>query len=83
MIIKIEELREATDWQVPIFVKMGATRVYDDVKLAAKAGADVVVIDGMGYDLLCRRAAGGEMHGRLRGHDVAMSSRLGRGRRVW
>ena len=27
MIIKIEELREATDWQVPIFVKIGATRV--------------------------------------------------------
>ncbi len=47
MIIKIEELREATDWEVPIFVKMGATRVYDDVKLAAKAGADVVVVDGM------------------------------------
>ncbi len=47
MIIKIEELREATDWQVPIFVKMGAARVYDDVKLAAKAGADVVVVDGM------------------------------------
>jgi glutamate synthase domain-containing protein 2 len=47
MIIKIEELREATDWKVPIFVKLGAARVYDDVKLAAKAGADVVVIDGM------------------------------------
>ena len=47
MIIKIEELREATDWQVPIFVKLGASRVYDDVKLAAKAGADVVVVDGM------------------------------------
>ena len=47
MITKIEELREATDWQVPIFVKMGAARVYDDVKLAAKAGADVVVVDGM------------------------------------
>lgn len=47
MVIKIEELREATDWQVPIFVKMGASRVYDDVKLAAKAGADVVVVDGM------------------------------------
>lgn len=47
MIIKIEELREATDWQVPIFVKMGATRVFDDVRLAAKAGADVIVIDGM------------------------------------
>jgi glutamate synthase domain-containing protein 2 len=47
MIIKIEELREATDWQVPIFVKIGATRVFDDVKLAAKCGADVVVVDGM------------------------------------
>src|SRR5215813_9041702 len=47
MVLKIEELREATDWRVPIFVKMGASRVYDDVKLAAKAGADVVVIDGM------------------------------------
>ena len=47
MTIKIEELREATDWRVPIFVKLGASRVYDDVKLAAKAGADVVVVDGM------------------------------------
>jgi glutamate synthase domain-containing protein 2 len=47
MIIKIEELREATDWQVPIFVKLGAARVFDDVRLAAKAGADVVVVDGM------------------------------------
>src|SRR5947209_10062765 len=47
MIIKIEELREATDWKVPIFVKLGASRVYDDVKLAAKAGADVVVVDGL------------------------------------
>ena len=28
LIIKIEELREATDWQVPIFVKLGATRVF-------------------------------------------------------
>ncbi len=47
MVIKIEELREATDWRVPIFVKMGASRVFDDVRLAAKAGADVVVVDGM------------------------------------
>lgn len=45
--IKINELREITDWQVPIYVKMGATRVREDVKLAVKAGADVVVIDGM------------------------------------
>ncbi len=47
MVIKVQELREATDGQVPIFVKMGATRVYDDVKLAAKAGADVIVVDGL------------------------------------
>jgi glutamate synthase domain-containing protein 2 len=45
--LKIEEVREATDWQIPIYVKMGASRVADDVKLAVKAGADVLVIDGM------------------------------------
>ncbi len=45
--IKIEELREATQWQVPIYVKIGATRVSNDVKLAVAAGADVVVVDGM------------------------------------
>ena len=45
--IKIIELREITDWQVPIFVKIGATRVFNDVKLAVHSGADVVVVDGM------------------------------------
>jgi glutamate synthase domain-containing protein 2 len=45
--LKIEEVREATDWEIPIYVKMGASRVADDVKLAVKAGADVLVIDGM------------------------------------
>src|ERR687894_219563 len=45
--IKIEELREITDWEIPIYVKIGATRVENDVKLAVKAGADVVVVDGM------------------------------------
>ena len=45
--IKIQELREITDWQVPIFIKVGASRTYYDVKLAVKAGADVVVVDGM------------------------------------
>jgi len=45
--LKIEEIREATEWKVPIYVKMGASRVGDDVKLAVKAGADVLVIDGM------------------------------------
>ena len=45
--VKIEQLREATDWRVPIHVKLGACRVDDDVKLAAKAGADAIVIDSM------------------------------------
>jgi glutamate synthase domain-containing protein 2 len=45
--IKIRELREITDWEKPIYVKVGATRVFHDVKLAVHAGADVVVVDGM------------------------------------
>ncbi len=43
--MKIEELREATDWRVPIAVKIAAGRVEDDVKIVAKAGADIVVVD--------------------------------------
>ena len=45
--IKIQELREATDWEIPVYVKIGASRVFNDVKLAVKAGADVIVLDGM------------------------------------
>ncbi len=45
--IKIAELREITDWEKPIYVKIGATRPYFDVALVVKAGADVVVLDGM------------------------------------
>jgi methylamine---glutamate N-methyltransferase subunit C len=45
--IKIEELREITDWEKPIYVKIGATRTKYDVALAVKAGADVIVLDGM------------------------------------
>ena len=45
--IKIAELREITDWEKPVYVKIGATRTYYDVKLAIKAGADVIVLDGM------------------------------------
>jgi glutamate synthase domain-containing protein 2 len=47
LVIKIRELREITDWEKPIYVKIGATRTFNDVKLAAIAGADVVVVDGM------------------------------------
>ena len=45
--IKIEELREITGWRVPVFVKIGASRPYYDTMLAIKAGADVIVLDGM------------------------------------
>ena len=45
--IKIQELREITDWEKPIYVKVGASRPYYDTALAVKAGADVVVLDGM------------------------------------
>src|SRR6188472_3692502 len=45
--IKIGELREITDWEKPIFIKIGASRTYYDVALAVKAGADVIVLDGM------------------------------------
>lgn len=45
--IKIRELREITDWEKPVYVKVGASRTYYDVKLAVHAGADVVVVDGM------------------------------------
>src|SRR5499427_9332713 len=45
--IKIEELREITDWRIPIYAKIGASRTYYDVALAVKAGADAIVLDGM------------------------------------
>src|SRR6202046_5032188 len=45
--IKIDELREITDWRIPIYVKVGASRTYYDTALAVKAGADAIVLDGM------------------------------------
>jgi glutamate synthase domain-containing protein 2 len=45
--IKILELREITGWEKPIYIKCGAARPYYDTALSVKAGADVVVIDGM------------------------------------
>ncbi|MCP4225645.1 MAG: FMN-binding glutamate synthase family protein, partial [Actinomycetia bacterium] len=41
--IKIIELREIVDWQVPVYIKVGAARPYYDTALAVKAGADAVV----------------------------------------
>ena len=45
--IKLLELREITNWEIPIYVKVGGTRPYYDTALAVKSGADVVIIDGM------------------------------------
>ncbi|MEM8795938.1 MAG: FMN-binding glutamate synthase family protein [Pseudomonadota bacterium] len=45
--IKILELREITRWEKPIYIKIGGARPYFDTALAVKAGADVIVLDGM------------------------------------
>ena len=47
LVIKVEEFREATGWQKPISVKLGAGRVRDDVKIAYKDGFDYVCLDGV------------------------------------
>ena len=44
--LKMDELRDITDNEIPIFIKIAAGRVWEDVKIAVKAGADGVVIDG-------------------------------------
>ena len=45
--LKIQQLREITEWKTPIIVKYAPGRVSSDVKIAVKAGADAVAIDGM------------------------------------
>jgi len=45
--IKILELREITNWEKPVFIKIGGSRPYYDTALAVKSGADVIVLDGM------------------------------------
>ncbi len=47
LVIKIEELREATGYRLPVSVKLGAGRVSDDIKIAVKDGLDFVELDGM------------------------------------
>lgn len=44
--LKVEELRDITDSEIPIFIKIAAGRVWEDVKIAVKAGIDGIVIDG-------------------------------------
>ena len=47
LVIKVEELREATGYRLPVSVKLGAGRIRDDIKIAAKDGFDFVELDGM------------------------------------
>jgi formylmethanofuran dehydrogenase subunit C len=47
LVIKVEELREATGYTKPISIKMGAGRVRDDIKIAYKDGFDFVQLDGL------------------------------------
>jgi glutamate synthase domain-containing protein 2 len=43
--LKINELREATNGEIPI--QLGSARVYDDVRMAAKCNPDSIYIDAM------------------------------------
>jgi glutamate synthase domain-containing protein 2/formylmethanofuran dehydrogenase subunit C len=47
LVIKVEELREATGYRLPVSVKLGAGRVRDDIKIAVKDRFDFVELDGM------------------------------------
>ena len=47
LLIKVEELREATGYRLPVSVKLGAGRVSDDVKIAVKGGFDFIELNGM------------------------------------
>ena len=43
----MQELRELTDNQVPFQLKLGAAKVYDDVRMAAKCDPDSIYLDCM------------------------------------
>jgi glutamate synthase domain-containing protein 2 len=43
----VEFLRDVTDYQVPIFFKLGPSRPYEDVAACIEVGADAISIDGL------------------------------------
>lgn len=47
LVAKILELRELTEWKVPIIVKVGASRIYDDMEIILKSYADAATVDGL------------------------------------
>ena len=42
----VELIRELTNFKIPILIKLAAGNVYEDTKLAVRAGADAIVIEG-------------------------------------
>lgn len=47
LIMKVQELREASGYRIPVSIKLGAGRTRDDIKIAYKDGLDFVELDGM------------------------------------
>lgn len=47
LIMKVNELREAVGWRLPVGIKLGAGRTRDDIKIALKDGLDFVELDGL------------------------------------
>ena len=45
--MKLEQLREVTNYEIPISIKVGASRIANDVRIACKADVDAIVFDGM------------------------------------
>lgn len=46
MVVKMQQLRELTNWETPIFAKIAAARVREDIKIAVKIGFDGIILDG-------------------------------------
>jgi glutamate synthase domain-containing protein 2 len=44
---QVDILRDITDYKVPILMKIGPSRPYNDTYLAAEAGVDAISVDGM------------------------------------
>ena len=58
LLIKVEEMREATGYRLPVSVKLGAGRVSDDVKIAVKLVG--LGVNAIGYGVAVALALGGE-----------------------
>src|ERR1700741_5095882 len=44
--LKVQETREAANYEIPIQLKLGAARAFDDLRMAAKCGPDIIYLDG-------------------------------------